>query len=515
MSEEQPRGEQSPAEVELAELAGGGGAVAEPDLGAMAARLMRGSALYALANFGIKALNFFLLPLYTRFLSPADYGTISLAETIAAVAATLFGMGLEPGVRRLYFQYVEDSGELARYLSSVLRFAVLVTGAVVTLVFLTGPAFLRWVDPHFAVPFYPYVALAVGAAALSQFVQYRLGLYQAEARPKAYGLLSLVFFLATAGSAIALVVFVRWGAYGMLLGKLVAAAALALVSFGLLGRWLRHALAWRYVRETLPLSLPLVPHGLMALGLVAADRFILERYRSLDEVGLYSLAYTLGMVMFLVTLSIAQAWQTIFFDTARTGDASGRRMLGQLSSGLALLLSGIAMLGALLAPDFVRLLDPRYLPAGRLIPWVIGGYLFHAFFGLFQLSALQGKRTQFILFASLVAFAVNLALNLWWIPIWGMYGAAYATTAAYALEAVLMYIYAQRIFPLPYDRWRMLAALAVFGGALALTQRAWPLSLRPWVMLAALAAGWGLLRLVGGATLVQTIRLAFRRTSSA
>ncbi len=48
---------------------------------------MRGSALYALANFGIKALNFFLLPLYTRFLTPADYGVISLAETVAAVVA--------------------------------------------------------------------------------------------------------------------------------------------------------------------------------------------------------------------------------------------------------------------------------------------------------------------------------------------------------------------------------------------------------------------------------------------
>lgn len=510
MTAEQPRGEQPTAEVELAELAGGGGAVAEPDLGAVAARLVRGSAIYALANFGIKALNFFLLPLYTRFLTPADYGVISLAETVAGVLATLFGMGLEPGVRRLFFQYVEDAGELARYLSSLLRFAVLVSGVVVALALLAGPTLLRWADPHFSVPFYPYVALAIGGVALSQFVQYRLGLFQAQARPRAYGLLALAFFLLTAGCAIALVVVLRWGAYGMLMGKLAAAAVMALVSFWLLRHWLRDAMQWRFVRETLPLSLPLVPHSLMAVGLVVADRFILERYRSLDEVGLYSLAYTLGMAMYLVALSIGQAWQTIYFDTARTGDPAGRRMLGHLSSSLAVFLSGIGLLGALLAPDFVRVLDPRYYPIGRLIPWIIGGYLLHAFFGLFHLSALQGKRTQFILFASAVAFAGNLALNLWWVPIWGMYGAAYATLAAYALEALLMYVYAQHVFSLPYQWGRMVLALAVFAGGLGLTQLSWHSPLRPLAMLAALAAGWTVLWYLGarsvGGPLLQAVR---------
>ena len=492
MSREEPS-----AEVELAELAGGSDALAGPDLGASTARLVRGSALYALANFGIRALNFLLLPLYTRFLTPADYGVISLAEIIAAVAAGVFGLGLEPGVRRLYFQYAEDRAELARYLSSLLRFAGLASGGVVALALFAGPRLLHWADPHFSVPFYPYAALAIGAAALSQFVQYRLALYQAEAQPKAYGLLSLAFFIATAAGSIALVVAARWGALGMLLAKLVAAAALALVSLWLLRHWLRNALQWRFVRETLPLSLPLVPHSLMALGLVVADRFILEHYRALDEVGLYSMAYALGMVMFLVGLSIGQAWQTIYFDTARAGDPAGRAMLGRLFSQLVIFLSAIALLGALLAPDAVRILDPRYHSIGCLIPWVIGGYLLHALFGFFNLAAMQGKRTKFILFASALAFVANLGLNLWWVPIWGMYGAAYATLAAYGLEAVVMYVYAQRVFFLPYQWTRIAPALAVFAVGLGLTQIPWQSSLRLVAMLAALAAGWLVLWLLG------------------
>jgi O-antigen/teichoic acid export membrane protein len=504
-------GEDAPAsvEVELADLSAGGGPVAEPELGAAAARLVSGSAIYALANFGIKALNFFLLPLYTRFLTPADYGLISLAETVAAVVATLLGMGLEPGMRRLYFQYVDDAGKLARYLGSVMRFSLLVTGAVVVLALLAGPRILRLADPHLEVPFYPYIALAIGAAALSQLVQYRLGLFQVQAKPREYGWLALALFVATAACALLLVVVYRWGAYGMLLGKLIASAALALVALWMLRHWLGAKTEWAFVLETLPLSLPLVPHSLMALGLVVADRFILERYRSLDEVGLYSLAYTLGMVMYLVSLSIAQAWQPIYFDTARAGDATGRRMLGTLSSGLATFLSAVAFIGVLIAPEVARVLDPRYRAVGRLIPWIIGGYLLHAMFGLFHLSVLQGKRTQFILFASAMAFVANIGLNLWWVPAYGMYGAAYATLVAYGLEALVMYAYAQRLFPLPYQWSRIVLAMVVVAAGLWLTQMGWMartgFGLRLSVTLGTMVAGTVALWMLGARTVGEPL----------
>ncbi len=494
---------QTLAEVEAPEIA------IAPPIGAVAARLLHGSLVYALASLAAKTLGFFLLPLYTRFLTPADYGAIALAETLAAVLATCFSLGLEPGMRRLYFQYEADPGRLGSYLSSVLRFAAASAVVLFAIAFLFGPGLLRLLDPRLAVPFYPYAALAIGAAGLAQVIQYRLGLYQAEERPRSYALLALSSTLLTAVAAITLVVFVRWGALGMLLGKLIAAALVAVLAVFLLRRWLKFPAQWRYVRETLPLALPLVPHNLMALGLVAADRFILEHYRSLDEVGLYSLAYTFGMAMYLVASSIAQAWQTIFFDVARRGEQS-RATLGRLSSGLAIFLVSVAVFGTLIAQDFTRVLDPRYGAVGGLIPWIIAGYLLHAWFGLFHLAAWQGKRTKFILFASALACAANIALNLWWIPHWGMYGAAYATAAAYALEALLMYFYGQRVYRLGYRAGRMTAALAVFAAALAVSQVSWRASVRPLLMLGAFAICLAVLWLLGGRSIYLALRTALR-----
>jgi O-antigen/teichoic acid export membrane protein len=467
----------------------------------LALRLVRGSLTYAVANFAVKALNLLLLPLYTRFLSPADYGIISLAETLAAALAVGLGLGLDSGVTRLYFQYVSDPPKLNRYVSSCLRFAAIWTLTSVTVMLLVGGRVFTWIAPHSSVPFYPFIAMAIGAAAFSQIIQYRFVLYQVQQRALSYAFLAIALFFATTTTIVVLVVFARWGAFGMLFAKLVAAASVAVGVIRLLRPWIAAPLEWKFVRETLKLSLPLIPHYIMALCLVTADRFILAHYRSLQEVGLYSLAYTLGMAMFLVSVSIGQAWQPIYYDTARRD--GGRHTLGKISSSLAVLLTAIAILGVQAIPYFARLLDSRYLPIMRLIPWVIGGYLLHAFLGLFQLALMEGKRTKFIVVASSIAFVLNLALNFWWIPSMGMYGAAYATLVAYGAEALLMYFYAQHVFYLPYDWGRMAGALTVFALALGLSQFSWNAYLHGVLTLGMLLIAAAMVWFAGGKRTVE------------
>jgi O-antigen/teichoic acid export membrane protein len=336
-----------------------------------------------------------------------------------------------------------------------------------------GPLLLGRIMPHFAVPFFPYIALAIGTAAANQMVDYRLGLYQSEQRPLAFSLMASAAFLMTGGSALLLVVLLRRGAVGMLTGKLMGAVGSLLLAFLLSRKWWSGGFEWKYVRESLPIALPIVPHLLLALGLVVADRFILEYYRNLNEVGVYSVAYTFGMVMYLVTASISQAWSPLFYDIAR-GGPEGQRMLGRLFSGLSLLLVMIAVFGSLIAQDVVsHFLDHRYSQAGSLIPWIIAGYLFHSIYGILQPSLLQARRVGFLWVVSGAALVANIGLNFLWIPRSGMYGAAYATTVAYLIEAALMYFYAQRVYPLEFSKIRLAAALAIFGGVLWVTQVHW------------------------------------------
>jgi O-antigen/teichoic acid export membrane protein len=279
-------------------------------------------------------------------------------------------------------------------------------------------------------------------------------------------------------------------------------------------QWLDGGWEKSFLREALPLSLPLVPHLLLALGLVAADRLILQRYRSMEEVGLYSLAYTFGMMMFLVTASVAQAWSPVFYRMASQGE-SKRPAIGRTLAVIVLLLSAVAVFGLAIADPFIRgFLDSRYWRAGPLVPLVIGGYLFHAVFALFQMNALHARKAQFVWVVSIFALIANLVLNFAWDPKWGMYGAAWATTVAYAVESLLMYMYAQRVYMLPVKGRRLLIVVGVFCGLLAITQLSLPAGIQTPATVAACVLSLTLFLGMGRADLVSLKKLLSPSTAS-
>jgi O-antigen/teichoic acid export membrane protein len=435
--------------------------------------LAQSFAIYGAANFGIRALNFLVILVYAHFLRPSDYGIIYMAEIIASFMIIFGGLSIDSALQRLYFQHNHNSEELRSYLATAVRFGLSWMAVFLALVLVAGGSIHSHLREYTAVPFYPYIAMAIVTATASQGVQYRLAIYQAARRPGSYALLSFFFVVLTAACCVYGVVIRRGGALGMMKGKLVAATITFLVAAWSMRTLLAARFQWRFVRESLSFSLPLIPHVLMASGLVVADRFILEHYRDLSEVGIYSLAYTLGMVMFLVTQSLSQAWLPMFYELAGNRKKN-HQVLGRICSGLVIGLIALACSGMLLAPSFVHVaLDHRYRPAALIVPLVVMGYLFHALFSLFTLSILQAKRTAIVFIASAIAFAVNLVLNFAMIPRWGMYGAAWATTLAYGVEALGAYIFAQRFFPLPYRVMEILAGLAIAGAALWLTQSAW------------------------------------------
>ena len=450
-------------------------AIATSRVHVVARRLTSSFAVYGSANFGIRALNFLLILVYARYLRPYDYGIIYMAEIIAAFLIIGAGLSIDAALQRLYFQHHHDAEELRSYLGSTIRFGLVWMAGFLVLVLAFGGYVQSNLQHRVSVLFYPYVAMAVATATATQGTQYRLAVYLAARRPRPYALLSLLLAVLTAAGCLYGVVVRRGGAIGMLKGKLVAAAITFLLAAWSMRSLLTARFQWRFVRDSLSFSLPLVPHLAMAYGLVVADRFILQHYRSLSEVGIYSLAYTFGMVMYLVTQSLSQAWLPIFFELA-DGGQDNRKMLGRICSGLAIFLVGLACLGILLSPVLLHaFLDYRYLAAARLVPWIVMGYLFHALFSLFQLSILQAKRTVSVFVISLIAFILNLALNFAMVPRWGKDGAAWATTIAYGVEAIGAFLLAQRFFALSYRVREIFVATVVASSCLWLTQSGWAL----------------------------------------
>lgn len=436
------------------------------------ARLLRSSAIYGATSFAVKTFNFLLIALYSRFLLPADYGIVALSEVSAMIVSTIAGLGLLSAVVRFYFEHADDRERQRRCMGTLLRLSLVMTAAGLALVVIAGLLAPDFFADQVKVAFFPYLALAVTTAAVTQMVDFRSALYQAEQAPRQFARLSLFsFFLANLG-VITFVVVYRKGAAGLLLGKCLGATGTSMIALWLLRSWWSAGWEREDFRAALRYGFPLVPHQVLALGLVAADRFILSRYRDMNEVGIYSLAYTLGMVMYMFTAAVSPAWSPMFYDLARKGD-SGRRAIGKLAQHMIALLTLVACFGILIAQPFTSwFLDARYAPAGRLVPIIISSYLFHALTSLLQTPLLQAKRTSALAVVTAAAFALNIGLNLAWIPRWGMYGAAYATLAAYALQTAMMYGLAQSAFRLSYGGLKLISWMALLVSMLFISQSA-------------------------------------------
>src|SRR4051794_28470388 len=172
------------------------------------ARLTRGGASYAVATLVTRGFAFLLLPVYTRALTPADYGLVSLSETVAVSISMLGGAGLTAALQRLYFKDASESGR-ASTVATILRGALIWLAAILALALVVGDRIIHAVAPSFSAPFIPYVAIAFVTATANQIIEYRQVLFQCQERSRAYAKFAIGNFTLNAACALVLVVGLR------------------------------------------------------------------------------------------------------------------------------------------------------------------------------------------------------------------------------------------------------------------------------------------------------------------
>jgi O-antigen/teichoic acid export membrane protein len=426
------------------------------------------SAIYILGTVGVRFASLLLLPVYARLLVPSEYGIYAVAETTAAIATSLFGIGVDSAIRRYYLEYCSDDASISSFVSTLWRTSLLFALILGVSGIVALKAAYAVLGNKIHVAFWPYVVVSVCTCVVVQPASFVQALYQMQQRAKAWLAFTVVGSIATALVTVSLLLFLHAGALGMLLGKLTAGILLLVLARILLGRHLRAPFSRRVWEQALKLILPLAGYPLAAFGLTFLDRLILQYYRNLEEVGIYSLAYTLGMSMNMLAASVVQAWAPPFFGLAARND---RVAIGRYTRLLLGVFTLVAVFGIILSGYVVRgVLPSRYSATGPLVPWIIAAYWFRAATYLFQQPVLQGGRSGLITVSGLVALVINVFFNLWLIPSFGAMGAAVATIVAYAVECGLTYGCAQRVFAVLYGRLQTLVYLLVGIGALCVSQ---------------------------------------------
>jgi hypothetical protein len=330
-------------------------------VGSALRKLVGASAVYGLGSVLVRGLAFLLLPVYTRYLSPAEYGVVALTVTCTVVLGMLYPLGLRGAVSRTYYEggTVEERQERV----GTLWIAMILSAAVMALLLdRLGPSLAAAVIPE--IPFHPYLRLAVWTAFLGVLGLTPLVLLQAQERAPAFVLVTLGAALTTTAITVWLVVR-GGGAAGYLQGALIGGAFAAVPYLALTLKQIRPVFRWSILAPALAFSLPLVPHALAGWALEMSDRAILTRLVPLHDVGVYSLGYQLGAAMGLVTTAFNAAWVPFLFGTLKDEGEAAHPKLARLVSYYAIALCFTAL--GLRAGEVARLtLDDVDGRAGRL-----------------------------------------------------------------------------------------------------------------------------------------------------
>ena len=452
-------------EVETVSPRGAGAAPAAPQVGGLGAqlrRLGRHSAIYGIGGLVSRVIAVLLLPVYTRYLTPTDYGQIETLLALTTVMGLVLRAGITSAFFRFYFDVDDDAGRL-RVLRTSFWFTM--GGGTLGLLLLLALA-----EPVSSVLFGTGDAadlVRASGVALWATVNYEqlTALFRVEERSTAFVLASLTNVFLTIGLTLLLVVALEKGPIGVIVGNFSGTLIVYLALLGYRREQLGLDFDRGLLREMNRFGLPLVPTALFLWVTNFSDRFFLVKLADVAEAGLYSVGVRVASAMVLLLTAFRMAWPAFAYSIRDEDEA--RRTYAFVLTYLTVVTAWVALALTLLSPWLVDLLAAaRFAESSRVVGPLAFSTVSYAAYVVVAIGVGRARRTQFNWVVTGAAAVVNAVLNITLIPPYGMMGAAIATVAAYTTMAIGMAWWSQRIYPVPYQ-WRRVVTATLGAVALA------------------------------------------------
>ena len=430
-------------------------------LGQELKRLGRHSAIYGLGGLVSRILATVLLPLYTHYLPPGSYGRVEIVTAATAVLAIVLQMGIASAFFRFYFDAKEEAEK-----RTVIRTSFWFTMAMSTLGLVLG---LVLAHPLAHVLGLGDDATLVRAGAVGLWAQTNYqqltALFRVEERSTQYALASVANVLITVAAMVLFVAVFHWGAVGLVVGNFTGTLVVYIALLAYRTEQLGLEFDRGLLRKMQYFGMPLVPSALALWTINFVDREFVVHYKSAAEVGVYSAAVKIAAVITFVMVAFRTAWPAFAYSIEDDRDA--KRTYSFVLTYLLTLTCWLALALGALAPWLVRLLtDPRYQRAEKGVALLAFAGAVYAGYVVLAIGSGRARKTQLNWLVTGAGAAVNVGLNFWLVPRYGMVGAAIATAAAYVVLFIGMTLYAQRVYPVRYQ-WRRV--ITCVGAAVGLT----------------------------------------------
>jgi O-antigen/teichoic acid export membrane protein len=422
-------------------------------------KLLKNISIYTFGNILNKGVMFLLLPLYTRVLAPADYGKLELVYLVGSILSIVFGFYIERGYGRIYFESKEIQFRKKLFATGqlfYLFFSVLFAGLIILNADKIAAEIFKFEDGGF------YLKLIIVATAFEVLKHIPLSNLRIRHLAKIYVTFNLVGLIIVTSLTIYFVAVLKLGVAGVLYAKIIGHFIILIVLHYNTRTEYSFGFSFPQLYAMLGFSIFLIPSGLSALVLSMSNRFFLQEYQSLEEVGLYSLGAKLaGIIPFLITGPVKQAFIPYIYELIDSPEKC-KKMIVSFSSFFFASLSVFALAISLYSRELILIMsDISYAGSHNIVFVLSVSYLLQGLSAMVVIGINITRKTWIIGAIWPVSALVNLLLNIWLIPEYGRMGAAYATFLSVVVINILYFYALSKVYPIKFEYFSLVKVFLV------------------------------------------------------
>lgn len=408
-------------------------------------QIIKSFSIYTLANVINKCIPFFMLPIMTAYLTPADYGVISMITTIASFMLPFITLRVEDAIVRRYYYKNENIGV---YIGNCFLIVATMWLVITSLMLLFGsfiskysqvPEYVIWILPFYCVLQF-----------LKSVIQYY---WQVGKQPTKYGAFSITATTLELSIAIILIVCYKFNWIGRAISLISASFIMASFAVIYLVRHNRFIIKFdkEKITHAFKYGIWLVPGGIGLSIATLTNRFFLTNMISIDETGLYGVAASFAGVLSFITSSFNLAWVPFLFEKLSRGNDSDKRKIVKITYLYYLIIAVVVVLMYLVIKLFLPFfVDEKFYDATKYVPWLLIGHAFTGCYYMVTNYIMYVEKTKYTSFIALSVGVIGVGLNYLFINIYGATGAALAFATTNALMFLGTWAVSARVYRMPW-----------------------------------------------------------------
>jgi len=419
----------------------------------------KGASIYTIGQLVTKASAFFLIPLYTHYLTPSEYGIFGYLDAFFQILASFLALGLYGAQTRYLYDTHESKEQIGEYLYSTNLFLFCLLIVVCGSLTLYGNTLHGLIGTR-DIPFNPYFLYIIWIPFFYVMNQMVISLYLAERRYLQCAIRQILQFGLITLMTIFFVVMLKQGALGQIKGLFWGHVAFFLIFYPPYMRRFKFVLKAQYVKYGLHLGIPIELHVMASVVLNTVSRVILESHVTKDQLGLYTLGYQIGMAVSVISSSINNAWQPNFYElmngTKNQTEHESRRFFALWT----ILLASTCFFGVLFCKEILLVFVPvKYQDAYVITRIILIGFFIQAFYFIEVTPIFYNKKMSLLPLLTGSAAVLNILLNYSLIPKYGIHGAASAQVLSFLILVLMVHFVGKRFFNPHYEYGKILAIL--------------------------------------------------------